>query len=167
MSQRPRMQQHHWVGVYTADFTLDGVHSRCLRLAEVLAANKWNCLVAYDTRFMGVQFARYAYRVLESRGVQVSFCPNPAPFPAVELALEQRRADTALIFSAGNQPFWYSGMIVLAPALGQPLLDAAPAEQPVASSQIDLAGPALETAERAQFDLRGPYLEALRAAVDI
>ena len=124
------MQQHHWVGVYTADFTLDGVHARCLRLAEVLVANKWNCLVAHDTRFMGVQFARYAYRVLESRGVQVSFCPTPAPFPAVELALEQRRADTALIFSAGNRPFWYCGMIVLAPALGQPLLDGGSASSP-------------------------------------
>jgi phosphomannomutase len=100
MSQRPRIQQHHWVGVYTADFTLDGVYARCLRLAEVLVASKWNCLVVHDTRFMGAQFARYAYRVLESRGVQVSFCPTPASFPAVELALEQRRADTALIISA-------------------------------------------------------------------
>src|SRR5215216_3339591 len=167
MSQRPRLQQHEWLGVYTADFTLDGVQSRCLRLAEVLLANKWNCLVVHDTRFMGAQFARYAYRVLESRGVQVSFCPTPAPFPAVELALEQRRADTALIFSAGNLPFWYCGMIVLAPALGQPLLDANPAEQPVTSTPSDLAAPALENVDRVQLDLRGPYLEALRATVDI
>jgi phosphomannomutase len=167
MSQRPRMQQHHWVGVYTADFTLDGVQARCLRLAEVLVTNKWNCLVAYDTRFMGVQFARYAYRVLESCGVQVSFCPTPAPFPAVELALEQRRADTALILSAGNRPFWYCGMIVLAPGLGQPLLEDGPAAQPRADVPIDLSGPALENIERNQFDLRGPYLESLRAVVDI
>jgi len=167
MSQRPRIQQHHWFGVYTADFTLDGVHARCLRLAEVLVANKWNCLVVHDTRFMGVQFARYAYRVLESCGVQVSFCPTPAPFPAVELALEQRRVDTALILSAGNRPFSYCGMIVLAPALGQPLLDDGPAAQPHTSTSIDLSGPALENTERNQFDLRGPYLEALRAVVDI
>src|SRR5215212_10510040 len=144
MSQRPRVQQHQWVGVYTADFTLDGVHARCLRLAEVLLANKWNCLVAHDTRFMGVQFARYAYRVLESRGVQVSFCPTPAPFPAVELALEQRRVDTALLLSAGNLPYWYCGMIVLAPPLGQPLLDASPAEQPAMSAPAELFTPTLE-----------------------
>jgi phosphomannomutase len=167
MSQRPRIQQHHWFGVYTADFTLDGVLARCLRLAEVLVANKWNCLVVHDTRFMGVQFARYAYRVLESCGVQVSFCPTPAPFPAVELALEQRRADTALILSAGNRPFWYCGMIVLAPTQGQPLLDDSPPAQPFTVASIDLSGPPLENTERNQFDLRGPYLEALRAAVDI
>jgi phosphomannomutase len=167
MSQRPRIQQHHWVGVYTADFTLGGVHARCLRLGEVLVANKWNCLVAYDTRFMGVQFARYAYRVLEASGVQVSFCPTPAPFPAVELALEQRRADTALILSAGNRPFWYCGMIVLAPALGQPLLEVGPTEQSDTNISIDLSSPALENTERNQFDLRGPYLEALRAVVDV
>jgi len=161
------MQQHHWFGVYTADFTLDGLHARCLHLADVLVANKWNCLLVHDTRFMGVQFARYAYRVLESCGVQVSFCPTPAPFPAVELALEQRRADTALIISAGNRPFWYCGMIVLAPALGQPLLDEIPVEQAHLNPSIDLSGPALENTERNQFDLRGPYLEALRAVIDI
>src|SRR5919205_4539571 len=119
MSQPPRLHQHQWSGIYTADFTLDGVRQRCLRLAEVLAANSWSCLVACDTRFMSGHYARYAYRILEARGVQVSFCPTPAPFPSVELALEQRRADTALIFSAGNLPFWYCGMIVLAPGLGQ------------------------------------------------
>ena len=167
MTQRPRVQQHHWVGVYTADFTLDGVYSRCLRLADVLVANKWTCLVVHDTRFMGLQFARYAYRVLESRGVQVSFCPTPAPFPAVELAMEQRRADTALIFSAGNLPFWYCGMIVLAPPLGQPLLDVDPAEHVHAIAPTDLSAPPLENIDRNQFDLRGPYLEALRATVDI
>jgi phosphomannomutase len=115
---------------------------------------------------MGVQFARYAYRVLEACGVQVSFCPTPAPFPAVELALEQRRADTALILSAGNRPFWYCGMIVLAPGLGQ-LLEDGPAAQPRTNVSIDLSGPTLENTERNQFDLRGPYLESLRAVVDI
>jgi phosphomannomutase len=166
MSQRPRLQQHEWVGVYTADFTLGGVRERSVQLANVLLANKWNCLVAYDTRFMAAQFARYAYEILEAHGVQVSFCPTPAPFPSVELALEQRRADTALILSAGNQPFWYCGMIVLAPSLDQPLLNGGPIEHAGGDPAIEFPGPALDNSERNQFDLRGPYLEALRAAVD-
>ncbi|HEU5101760.1 MAG TPA: phosphoglucomutase [Roseiflexaceae bacterium] len=167
MSQRPRLQQHHWVGIYTADFTLGGVRERCLRLADALLANKWSCLVAHDTRFMAGQFARYAYRLLEARGVQVSFCPTPAPFPAVELALEQRRADTALILTAGNQPFWYCGMIALTPALSQPLLEDNPVAQADAGEASEFPAPALDSAERNPFDLRGPYLEALRATVDI
>src|SRR5262249_5583331 len=167
MSQRPRLQQHHWVGVYSADFTLDGVRDRCLRLAEALVANKWNCLVVHDTRFMAGQFARYAYHILKSRGVPVSFCPTPAPFPSVELALEQRRTDTALILSAGNLPYWYCGMIVIAPALSQPPLAGGPVEQANAGVAIEFPAPALDSSERTQFDLRGPYIEALRAAVDI
>jgi phosphomannomutase len=166
MSQRPRLQQHHWAGIYAADFTLGGVHERCTRLADTLLANKWSCLVAHDTRFMAGQFARYAYRVLETRGVPVSFCQTPAPFPAVELALEQRRAETALILSAGNQPFWYCGMIVLAPALSQPLLEGGALDPAGAQQAIEFPAPALDSAERNQLDLRGPYLEALRAAVD-
>jgi phosphomannomutase len=167
MSQRPRLQQHSWAGIYAADFTLGGVRDRCLRLADTLLANKWSCLVVHDTRFMAGQFARYAYRVLETRGVQASFCQTPAPFPAVELALEQRRAETALILSAGNQPFWYCGMIVLAPAQSQPLLEGGALEQPGADPAIEFPAAALDSAERNQFDLRGPYLESLRAAVDV
>jgi phosphomannomutase len=167
MSQRPRLQQHHWAGIYAADFTLGGVGERCLQLADTLLANKWSCLVAHDTRFMAGQFARYAYRVLEARGVPVSFCQAPAPFPAIELALEQRRADTALILSAGNQPFWYCGMIVLAPALSQPLLEGGALEPASADPAIEFPAPALDSAERNQLDLRGPYLEWLRAAVDV
>jgi phosphomannomutase len=151
--------------VYTADFTLDGVRERCSALAEPMAARKLNSLVAHDTRFMAAQFARYAYHILESRGVQVSFCPTPAPFPSVELALEQRRADTALIVSAGNQPYWYCGLIAIAPAVGQPLLESAPIEQSAGTS-IEFPAAALDSSERNQFDLRGPYIEALRAAVD-
>ena len=83
MSQRPRLRQYQWSGIYTADFTLDGVERRCLRLAKLLTANKWSCLVAHDTRFMASQFARYAYRILEAQGVQVSFCPTPAPVAAI------------------------------------------------------------------------------------
>jgi phosphomannomutase len=164
MSQRPRLQQHHWVGVYTADFTLDGLRERCSLLAEALTTRKLNCLVAHDTRFMAAQFARYAFYILEARGVQVNFCPTPAPFPSVELALEQRRADAALIVSAGNKPYWYCGLIVIAPALGQPLLEGVPIEP--AGAPIEFPGAALDGPERNQFDLRGPYIEALRAAID-
>src|SRR5689334_6148367 len=114
MAARPRLNRYNWEGVFSADFTLDSFRRRCQALAEVLAARGWSCLIAHDTRFMAAQFARYAYQSLAERGVRVSFSPTPVPFPAVELALEQKRADTALIVSASNRPFWYNGLIVLA-----------------------------------------------------
>jgi phosphomannomutase len=167
MSQRQRFVQHTWQGIYADDFTLAGINQRCRRLAETLIANKWSCLVAHDTRFMVGQYARYAYRSLEARGVRVSFCPTPAPFPAVELALEQRRADTALIISAGNQQFWYCGMIVLAPRTDQSLLAGEPIAPATVDPAIEFPPPLLDSSDRTQIDLRAPYLDALRAAVDV
>lgn len=164
MSQRPHLHRHQWEGVYTQDFTLDGFRRRGYRLGEVLVERKWSCLVAHDTRFMAGQFARYAYQCLEAQGVQVSFCPTPAPFPAVELALEQKRADAALIVSAGNRPFWYNGMIVLTPPLDLLLLQD---ETPVSAADVPFPPTPLANSERTQIDLRSPYLETLRGAVDV
>jgi phosphomannomutase len=169
MPQR-RLIQQRWEGIYAADFTLAGVRRRCSRIADVLLANRWSCLVAHDTRFMAGQFARYAYLALEARGVQVSFCPTPAPVPSVELALEQRKADVALLISAGNRPFWYSGMIVLAPT-AEGLLDDDLAELDTgaqASLPDTLFPPqVLDGGDRTQVDLRAPYLESLRNAADV
>jgi phosphomannomutase len=167
MSQRPRLHRHHWEGVYTLDFTLDGVRRRCRWLSEALAARKWSCLVAHDTRFMAGQFARYAYRSLESHGIQVSFCPTPAPFPAIELALDQRRADTALIVSAGNQPFWYNGLIVLAPPADRQLLEGGPLVPDGPEPPLAFPPPPIDDSPRVQLDLRTPYLETLRGAIDM
>jgi phosphomannomutase len=167
MAQRQRLNRHQWEGIYTADFTLDGVMLRCRWLGEALAARKWSCLIAHDTRFMAGQFARYVYRSLEAQGIAVSFCPTPAPFPSVELALEQKRADTALIISAGNQPFWYNGMIVLAPPVERPLLEGEPLPPDGVASSIAFPSPSLDNSERTQVDLRAPYLETLRDSVDV
>src|SRR6266498_1511284 len=166
MGQR-RLRRQQWEGIYAADFTLDGVRRRCLRLADTLLANRWRCLVAHDTRFMAGQFARYVYRTLEARGVQVSFCPTPAPFPSIELALEQRKADTALLISAGNRPFWYNGMIMIAPPTDRLLLHIDPATPAFDDPAVQFPAPQLDTTDRTQVDLRGPYLESLRDAIDV
>ncbi|HXF52943.1 MAG TPA: hypothetical protein VNK52_02360 [Hyphomicrobiaceae bacterium] len=166
MAQRLRLKRHQWAGVYTADFTLDGFRRRGHQLAEVLRRQNWSCLIAHDTRFMAGQFARYAYRYLEAHGVRVCYCPTPAPFPAVELALEQKRADTALIVSAGNRPFWYNGMIVLVPPTDEALLEGEPPWDEE-DDGLPFPPPPLESSECTQVDLRTPYLETLRASVDI
>src|SRR5690349_9687313 len=144
MPPRPRLNRYDWEGVFSADFTLDSFDRRCRWLATALVARGWSCLVAHDTRFMAGQFARHAYHRLAGQGVRVSFCPTPAPFPAVELALEQRRADTALIVAAGNRPFWYNGLTVLAPLDTSPLEDmpangAAAPETPFPPGPLDVS----------------------------
>jgi phosphomannomutase len=165
MPSRPRLNRYDWEGVFSADFTLDSFGRRCRGLAATLAARGWSCLVAHDTRFMAGQFARYAYHSLAEHGVRVSFCPTPAPFPAVELALEQKRADTALIVAAGNRPFWYNGLTVLAPLETSPLEDATPSDLSVSEAPFP-PGP-LDVSDNTQVDLRAPYLEMLRDSVDL
>jgi phosphomannomutase len=165
MPPRPRVNRFDWEGVFSADFTLDSFQRRCQRVAEELLARKWSCLIAHDTRFMAGQFARYAFYSLAQYGARVSYCPTPAPFPAIELALAQRRADTALIVSAGNRPFWYNGVIVLAPLDASPLEGDPSVGQPPAS--LPFPPPALDASDNTQVDLRAPYLEMLRDSVDM
>lgn len=166
MSQRPRLQWFRWEGVYTADFTLEGVRRRCRQLGDTMLTRNWSCLIAHDTRFMSGQFARYAYRIAESQGVRISFGSNPASIPMVELALEQRRADCALVVSAGNRPHWYNGLIVIAPSSDIPLLDVGvqPLTEPPTPA---FPSEPIAAGEQAQVDLRAPYIEMLRASVDL
>lgn len=166
MSQRPRLQSYRWEGVYAADFGLEGVRRRCRRLGDVLLDRQWSCLVAHDTRFMAAQFARYAYRILEQAGVKTDFCPTPASMPMIELALDRRRYECALVFTAGNRPHWYAGLHVLLP-----LAETNPFE---GGTDVSSQAPALlfppeplAASEQTQIDLRTPYIEALRETVDV
>ena len=165
MPPRPRLNRYAWEGVISADFTLDSFRRCCRVLAATLKARNWSCLVAHDTRFMAGQFARYAYHTLEALGLRVSFCPTPAPLPAIDLALEQKRADTALIVSAGNRPFWYNGIIALAPLEASPL-EGEPADDAPAPL-ADFPPAPLDVSDSTQVDLRAPYLEMLRDSVDM
>lgn len=167
MSQRQRLSRQCWEGVYAVDFTLDGVHQRCRRVGQLLLANRWSCLVGYDTRFMAGQFARYSYQSLSVQGVQASFCAQPAPFPSIELAIEQRRADTALLISARNQPHWYNGLVLLTPPTDERPL--APGAEPWPAAEPAGGLPSLQpdTEAATQLDLRTPYLDALRSAIDV
>jgi phosphomannomutase len=162
MGQQP-IQRYSWEAIYAVDFTLESVRRRCRTLAEALAARRWSCLVAFDTRFLGAQFAIDCARLLQSGGVNVTFSGLPSPYPAVALALDQRRADSALIVSAGNRPYWQNGLIVLAPAADAALIEPAPASPPA----IDIGFPPAEGNELATVDLRQLYIEHLRTAIDV
>jgi phosphomannomutase len=163
MGHRPQIQYHRWEGVYAADFTLAGVRQRAAALAAHPTAQGWTCLVAADTRFMAGQFALDAYRTLDAAGITTLYCPAPVPLPAIERALELRRADCALVVSAGNRPFWYGGLIVITPPLGQPLFEG---QLPQADT-VRPFPPSNDPPEQNQIDLRALYLDALRTAADI
>ena len=163
MGQHATYQRHAWEATYSVDFTLEEVRRRCRTLADVLVARRWNCLVAYDTRFLGAHFARDCARQLQAAGVATTLAAAAVPYPALELVLEQKRADCVLLISAGNLPYWQNGMIVLAPAGVNGVIEPA-ADAPVL---VDTSFPSADRVEMATIDLRPPYLEYLRSAIDI
>lgn len=165
MTQRPRLHCAEWNGVYTANFTLDSVQRHCWQLGDALLAQNWTCLIAYDTRFLSGQYARYIYQLLVARGARASLCPTPAPIPTVYRALEQRRFDAALVVSAGNRPYWYNGLMFIAPGETDVLFHASNLPSDVTLGEFPPPEPA--ATEQTQVDLRAPYLEFVRGIVDV
>lgn len=168
MNYHPRVQRYRWEATYAADFTLDSLTRRCMRFATVLNERGWSCLVAYDTRFLSSQFAGYAAQLLRAAGARVALSQTAAPIPAVELAIEQKQADCALVISAGNLHYWYNGMLLLAPpdpALAE--ITAMMAPETVGILPATIPFPPGEETDATLVDIRGPYNDMLRAIVDI
>lgn len=165
MSARYRPYADAWEGVYAADFTLDQLRRRAAALAEGLVAQSLSCVVAYDTRFMGGLFARDLAAAMQGRGLRATVTVGPTALPALQHALDQRVADCALFVSAGNRPFFYNGLILLAsPALDLTLAPGESLGRPYDDSPFPPAG---DLPPDQTVDLRAPYLEALRANVDL
>jgi phosphomannomutase len=163
MTQRVALRWQRWEAMYTVDFTVDALRRRCWRLANELAVRSMRCLVTHDTRFLSGPLAREAFQLLSYRGLQVKFNPTPVPLAAVELAVEQRRVDAAVVISAGNRPYWFNGLYALLPIEEQAILE--PVELPPLDERPfpDLSS----DDEQHRIDVRGPYLEWLRSLVDI
>lgn len=161
MSVRYRPYAQVWAAVVAADFTLDQVRRRGLSIAGQLGERGLTCLVAYDTRFMGGLFARDLATLLQMKGVRTALATGPAPLPAVYHALDQRVADAALCVSAGNQAYYYNGLMLLADKADLSL-------DPVDSPPPPVAFPPVgDPPAEGMADVRGLYLKALRDAVEV
>jgi len=173
MNAHPQLTDMSWEGVFAADFTLEQVRKRCSHLSKELQRRGEPCLLAYDTRFMANLFARDIYRMLERHKVPVSLASAPAPLPAVYNALVQRRASTALVVSARNKPYWYSGLVLLKPGEADTLQLHEPPESDTASNSYSFPLPPDSFVQgetpgvRATIDLRSLYLEMLVRHVDV
>ncbi len=155
------LQQTEWIAVHADGFTVSGARARCHALAPLLVERGWSCLIAAGTRFMAPQFGHDCQRVFEQYGVPTSSIASPVPFPAIELALLQGRADCALVVGARNRPYWYGGLILLGPSHEPLLIDPPPF---VDTTPFPTAPPA---PDRLTIDIRSPYIEALRDRIDV
>ncbi|MCU0493865.1 MAG: phosphoglucomutase [Chloroflexaceae bacterium] len=162
MNGRPRLETQTWYGVYTTDFSLEQVRQRSADLVVALANRGWPCLVAYDTRFLSNLIARDLWLTMQQAQVSASLAAAPLPLPAIRYALKDGLAPCALVVSARNRPYWYNGLVLLAPAgCGLRLEEAG-------SALAAVPFPAtLDGTPDGGADLRGDYLNALRQQVDI
>jgi phosphomannomutase len=153
-----------WEAVFAADFTLDQARRRVAPLVHSLATQGRSCLVAYDTRFMGMAFARAFTHDIVTGGGKALLATTPAPLAAIRYALDINRADCALMVTARNRPAAYNGLLLLrGAAMDLPLAtDPTYADIPVISFPISTDLPSDQ-----MLEVRQPYLDAVRTRLDL
>ncbi len=153
-----------WEAIFAVDFTLDQARRRVAPLAHSLASQRRNCLVAYDTRFMGQALARALAQDIADQGGRVTLATTPAPLPAVRYALDTGRADCALVVSARNRPAHFNGLLLYR----GPVFDIALTLDPADAVPVEITFPLTsELPPEQQLDLRPAYLDAVRARLDL
>lgn len=169
-----------WRGIIAQDFTFDNVrlatqgiadHLKAERTREgsALAHRKPVVILAYDTRFLGREFALAAAEVLAANELQPLLCNRDTPTPVVAYTIRQRRALGGINFTASHNPAEYQGL-KFSPANGAP----APPEitrqieEAVARRQSEgwsFRGSVIGTYRCATFDPQPAYVRHLQRLV--
>jgi phosphomannomutase len=145
-------------GILAVDLSLDQLRQAVAGLTEPLRAQGLRCHVSYDTRFMANLFAARIAGDLSAAGVAATLSPAATPLPALYEALNDDQADCCLYLSAGNAPYYESGIL---------LIGAAQSGLRLSAGGNVPAAPFPATVETALLDLRPAYLDALRERVDL
>ncbi|MCL2003774.1 MAG: phospho-sugar mutase [Oscillospiraceae bacterium] len=76
-------------------------------------------VVAYDTRLMSEEFARYTARILMENGIEAILFPRPVPTPVLSFAVRKLAADAGICITASHNPAEYNGFKVYGADGGQ------------------------------------------------
>lgn len=110
-----------WRGLIARDFTFDNVRLVTQAIAEYLAgsgseakaitrAADKTVIIAYDTRFLGREFALAAAEVLAHNGFTPLLCNRDTPTPVVASTIRFRKALGGLNMTASHNPAEYQGL---------------------------------------------------------
>lgn len=113
-----------WRGLVAADFTQERVAVVAQAIVDHLAGEgvtNPHLLIAYDTRFLGREFAETAAEVCAAAGARVSVATTPLPTPVVAFEILHRRLDGAINITASHNPYRWNG-VKFSPAWGGPAL---------------------------------------------
>jgi len=119
-----------WRGIIAQEFTFDNVRLATQGIADYLNAERQRdgsplsqrrpvVILAYDTRFLGREFALACAEVLEANGLQPVLCNRDTPTPVVAYSIRKRRALGGINFTASHNPAEYQGL-KFSPSNGAP-----------------------------------------------
>jgi phosphoglucomutase len=157
-----------WRGVIADDFTFGGLRRAAAAIAGHVLAKKKSpkLLVAYDTRFFSLEFARTAAAVLRDKGCRVVLCDSFTPTPAVAHAIIHGKFDGGVNITASHNPPQYNGLKFSGPEGGPALPEATNdiEKRAAASGEIAANGHDLPD-DFERIDPRQPYFEQLQRLV--
>ena len=171
-----------WRGIIAQEFTFDRVRLATQGIADYLLAERQQqnsplaerppkVILAYDTRFLGREFALAAAEVLAANGLEPLLCNRDTPTPVVSYSIRSRHALGGINFTASHNPAEYQGL-KFSPYTGAP----AP---PEVTSQIEQAiarrqeqgwsfqGSIIGTYPCPTFDPQPAYFRHVRRLVDL
>jgi phosphomannomutase len=171
-----------WRGIIAQDFTFDNVRLATRGIADYLLAERQRAdsplrerppivILAYDTRFLGREFALAAAEVLAHAGLKPLLCNRDTPTPVVAHAIRTRRALGGINFTASHNPAEYQGL-KFSPCNGAP----APPEvtqqieQAIARRQAEgwsFQGSVIGTYTCPTFDPQPAYFRQVRKLVNL
>ena len=110
-----------WLGLIARDLTFDNVRVAAQGVADYLVAERANpkseiakrkpvVILAYDTRFLGREFALAVAEVLTANGLEPLLCNRDTPTPVVAHNIRVRKAIGGVNMTASHNPSDYQGL---------------------------------------------------------
>lgn len=102
-----------WRGKIAGSFTFDFIEKVAMAIGRyILKHSGTETFVGYDTRFLGLEFAKQAGQVLRQFGLNVFISSRPIPTPMISFRTNQKEMVCGITITASHNPYYYNGVKV-------------------------------------------------------
>lgn len=102
-----------WRGKIADSFTFDFIEKVAMAIGRyILKHSGTETFVGYDTRFLGLEFAKQAGQVLRQFGLNVFISSRPIPTPMISFRTNQKEMVCGITITASHNPYYYNGVKV-------------------------------------------------------
>lgn len=154
-----------WRGWMADSFTFDFVERIATPIGRyILKHEGTEVFVGYDTRFLGLEFAKRAGQVLSQLGMKVFISSKPIPTPMVSFRVNQKKMICGITITASHNPYYYNGIKVRMGYGGAPNEEFTLDIQNLMNSQATIA--IRENCDLQEDDPLNDYCQKLRTIID-